>query len=60
MGCKAFLMSFPRWWPARNRFDGDVAVAAARVALKYEEINLVELRVLSGEKVPRQTLDLLR
>lgn len=38
---------------------GDVAVAAARVALKYEEINLVELRVLSGEKVPRQTLDLL-
>ena len=44
------------WRSARNRFDGDIAVAAARVALKYEEINLVELRVLSSEKVPRQEL----
>ena len=44
------------WRVAKNQVEGDMARCGAQIVLKYEEIDLVELRVLAGEKIRSKDL----
>lgn len=48
------------WRVAKNKIEGEIARCSAQILLKYEEIDLVELRVLAGEKVPSKDLSRLQ
>lgn len=39
------------WRVAKNKVEGDIARCGAQIVLKYEEIDLIALRILAGEKI---------
>jgi hypothetical protein len=39
------------WRVAKNQVEGDMARCGAQIVLKYEEIDLIALRILAGEKI---------
>jgi hypothetical protein len=45
-----------KWRMERVALSGDMARRMSEISLKYEEVNLIKLRVLADEKVPRATL----
>lgn len=41
---------------AKNKIDGEIAGLSSQILLKYEEIDLTELRILAGEKIRSEVL----
>lgn len=45
-----------KWRMERVSMTGEIGRLMSEISLKYEEVNLIKLRVLADEKVPRDTL----